>query len=318
MSENELTVRLGNEGKLNALPAVVWNETEVAERLSQMLEAYQGRQYTAQDIKGAKADRAAVNKIEKQLAEAQKAVTDLYKQPVTEFVEKMKHYRAVTKEVSGAIDAQIKSMEQAAKAEKRALLVAVYDAHIGDELRPLISFEKLEDPRWLNASTPQSTAEKELLLRIETCRQEREDLRQMCDLADFAVVDRAYLEHLSIREAMAAHRKLLDVRAAQEQAEQARSQAKAAQAAAPVILRPTQSEQEIRAEAAQRAEDHRVITPEGRLDFSQMNLQQFAQPEPAEAEDPMPYDFRAWLTRADITALKEFFASRNIRYGKVQ
>lgn len=313
MSENELTVRLGNEGKLNALPAVVWNEAEVAERLSQMLEAYQGRQYTAQDIKGAKADRAAVNKIEKQLAEAQKAVTDLYKQPVAEFVEKMRYYRTKTKEVSSAIDAQVKAVEQAAKAEKRALLQAVYDAHIGDELRPLIAFEALEDPRWLNASTAQSTAEKELLLRIETCRREREDLRQMCDPADFAAVDQAYLEHLSIREAMSAHRKLLDVRAAQEQAEQARRQAKAARAAAPVILRPTQQERDIRTEAAQRAEDHRIITEEGRLDFSQMDLQQFA----AE-EEPQPYDFRAWLTQADIIALKEFFASRNIRYGKAQ
>ena len=313
MSMNDLTVRLGNEGKLLALPAVVWNEEEVAANLAEMLEAYQGRQYTAEEIKGAKADRAAVNKIEKQLAEAQKAVTDLYKQPVAEFTEKMKHYRAKTKEVAKAIDDQVKAVEQAAKEEKRALLEAVYNAHIGDELRPLIPFEALEDPRWLNASTPQSTAEKELLTRIETCRQEREMLRDMCG-EDFAQIDGVYLERLSIRDAMAAHKRLLDMREAQAAAEEARRQAKAAQAAAPVILRPSQAEQEIRASAAQRAEDHRIITPEGRLDFSQMDLQQFAAP----AEEPMPYDFRAWLTRADIAALKEFFASRGIRYGKAQ
>lgn len=314
MSRNELTVRLGNEGKLNALPSVVWNEEEVAANLAEMLEAYQGRQYTAEEIKGAKADRAAVNKIEKMLADAQKEVTDRYKQPVTEFVEKMKIYRAKTKEVAKAIDDQIKAVEQAAKADKRAKLVEVYDANIGDELRPLIPFEKLEDPHWLNASTSQSSAEKELLTRIETCRQERESLREMCDPADFAAVDQAYLRRLSIREAIAAHRELVDMRAAQEQAEQARQEAAAAMAAAPVILRPTEHEREIRARAAQRAEEHRIITPEGRLDFSQMDLQQFADP----AEEPLPYDFRAWLTQADITALKEFFASRNIRYGKVQ
>lgn len=313
MSMNELTVRLGNEGKLNDLPAVVWNEEEVAANLAEMLEAYQGRQYTEADIKGAKADRAAVNKIEKQLADAQKAVTDRYKQPVTEFVEKMKHYRAMTKEVAKAIDDQVKAVEQAVKADKRAKLVEVYDANIGDELRLLIPFEKLEDPRWLNASAALGTVQKELLIRIETCRQERETLRDMCG-DDFEQIDRVYLESLSIRDAMAAYKHLQDTRAAQAAAEQAREQAKAAEAAAPVILRPSQEQQQIRDEAAQRAEDHRIITPEGRLDFSQMNLQQFSQP----AEEPMPYDFRAWLTRSDIAALKQFFESRGIRYGKVK
>ena len=313
MSMNELTVRLGNEGKLNDLPAVVWNEEEVAANLAEMLEAYQGRQYTEADIKGAKADRAAVNKIERMLADAQKEVTDRYKQPVAEFVEKMKIYRAKTKEVAKAIDDQIKAVEQAAKADKRAKLVEVYDANIGDELKLLIPFEKLEDPRWLNASAALGTVQKELLTRIETCRQERETLRDMCG-EDFEQIDRVYLEKLSIRDAMAAYKHLQDTRAAQAAAEQAREQAKAAEAAAPVILRPSKEQQEIQDEAAQRAEAHRIITPEGRLDFSQMNLQQFSQP----AEEPMPYDFRAWLTRADITALKAFFESRGIRYGKVK
>ncbi len=313
MSVNELTVRLGNEGKLLALPAVVWNEEEVAQRLEEMLAAYQGRQYTAGEIKGAKADRAAVNKIEKMLADAQREVTALYKEPVAEFSEKMKLYREKTKQVSAAIDAQIKAVEQAAREDKRSALQAVYAAGIGDELKLLVPFEKLEDPRWLNASTPMATAQKELLTRIETCRQERETLRDLCG-DDFAEIDRVYLERLSIREAMAAHKRLLDTRAAQAAAEQARRQAKAAAAAAPVILRPTQTEREIRSEAAQRAADNQIITGEGRLDFSQMNLQQFAQP----AEEPKPYDFRAWLTRADITALKAFFESRSIRYGKVQ
>ena len=313
MSMNELTVRLGNEGKLNDLPAVIWNEEEVAANLAEMLEAYQGRQYTEADIKGAKADRAAVNKIEKQLADAQKAVTDRYKQPVTEFVEKMKHYRAMTKEVAKAIDDQVKAVEQAVKADKRAKLEEVYDANIGDELRLLIPFEKLEDPHWLNASAAFSTVQKELLTRIETCRQEREMLRDMCG-EDFEQMDRVYLEGLSIRDAMTAYKHLQDTRAAQAAAEEAREQAREAQAAAPVILRPSQAEQEIRDEAAQRAESHRIITPEGRLDFSQMNLQQFSQP----AEEPMPYDFRAWLTKSDISALKQFFESRGIRYGKVK
>lgn len=309
----ELTVRLLGESAAPALPAVCWNEEEVAAALDDMLSAYQGRQYTADEIKHAKADRASVNKIEKQLAEAQKRVTELYRAPVEDFASAMKQYRAKTKAVAAAIDTQIKAAEQAAREDKRRIFEDVYAGAIGGELAQLIPLEKLLDEKWLNASAAVGPAKQELLARIETCRAELETLRSACG-EDFAAAEQVYLKHLSIRDALAEHQRLQQLRAAQQRAEQARQAERAALAASPIIPQPGEEQRTARAEGAQRAAANQCITPDGRLDFS---LQHFAAQEP-QAEPPKPYDFRAWLTRQDVQALKEFFAARGIRYGKVK
>ena len=67
---NELTVRVEHP----ELPAIRWNEAEVQQNLTEMLAAYTGRVYTPESIKDAKADRAAVNKLDKQLADAEPGV----------------------------------------------------------------------------------------------------------------------------------------------------------------------------------------------------------------------------------------------------
>lgn len=62
--QEELTVRVEHP----ELPAIRWNEAEVQQNLTEMLAAYTGRVYTPETIKDAKADRAAVNKLDKQLS----------------------------------------------------------------------------------------------------------------------------------------------------------------------------------------------------------------------------------------------------------
>lgn len=316
----ELTVRLLGDSAAPRLPAVVWNEAEVMAALDGKLAAYQGRQYTEAEIKHAREDRAEVNRIEKQLAEAQKRVTDLYRQPVADFTAKVKLCREKTKQVSAAIDAQIKAVEQARRQEKREQFRQIYAGAAAGELAALIPFEKLLDERWLNASAAFGPARDELLTRIETCRAELETLRRTCG-EDFPAVERAYLQSLSVREGLAEFQRLQDARAAQRRAEQARQAEAAAAAAAPIILRPTEEQQAIRAEGERRARANQAITADGRLDFS---LQQFGRQDGGAQEDAAAgpprawYNFGAWLTGDDIAALREFFASRGIRYGKAK
>lgn len=62
---NELTVRVERP----VIPAMRWNKDEVQKNLDELLAAYTGRVYTPEAVKDAKADRAAVNKWEKQLGE---------------------------------------------------------------------------------------------------------------------------------------------------------------------------------------------------------------------------------------------------------
>lgn len=298
--QGDLTVRLAEQSAV-VLPPIVWNEDEVSAALDEMLASYKGRQYTPEDIKGAKADRAAVNRIEKQLAAAQKAVTDLYKQPVEDFAAKMRLYRAKTKEVSDAINDQVRAVEQAQRAEKMDALAAVYRENASAEIKELIPFERLADERWGNASFSAAEARREMLARIETCKAELDTLRKMCG-EDFPAVERVYLSNLSIHSAISEYNRICEMRKAQAAAEAARRAEQAEREAAPIIMPPTQEQREARAEGARRAETNAVITEDGRIDFS---------------AEKRPYDFRCWMDAADIAALKEFFKIRGIRYGRV-
>lgn len=83
---NELTVRVEHP----ELPAIRWNEAEVQQNLTEMLAAYTGRIYTPDTIKDAKADRAAVNKLDKQLSDAARSAKAFYMKPLEEFLQSAK------------------------------------------------------------------------------------------------------------------------------------------------------------------------------------------------------------------------------------
>ena len=147
---NELTVRVQNP----VIPAMSWNKDEVQQNLDEMLAAYTGRVYTPESIKGAKDDRAKINNWDKQLGAAVTAAKKIYLKPLEDFQADIKTMREQCKKVSGAIDEQVKAVEQAEKDEKASTLKLVYRDCIG-ELEPLISFERLLDTHWLNKTFDQ-------------------------------------------------------------------------------------------------------------------------------------------------------------------
>lgn len=143
--ENELTVRVERP----AIPAMSWNKDEVERNIDEMLAAYKGRVYTPESIKSAKEDRAKVNGWDKQLGAAATAAKKLYMKPLEDFQQSIKEMQSKCKEISGAIDAQVKAVEAAEKEEKASTLRLIYRDNIG-ELETLIPFERLLDNRWLN------------------------------------------------------------------------------------------------------------------------------------------------------------------------
>lgn len=139
---NELTVRVEHP----VIPAMNWNKDEVQKNLDELLASYTGRVYTPESIKDAKADRAAVNKWDKQLAAALTAAKRLYTDPLEDFQKSIREMQAQCKKISGAIDQQVKAVEQAQREEKASTLRLVYRDCIG-ELEPLISFDRLLVPQ---------------------------------------------------------------------------------------------------------------------------------------------------------------------------
>lgn len=301
---NELVVRVERP----ELPALRWNQSEVQQNLDEMLAAYTGRVYTPESIKDAKADRAAVNKLDKQLGEATASVKAYYSSAYIEFETAVKQMRSQCKAVSGAIDAQVKAVEQAEREEKQAALRLVYEDCIG-ELHELIPLERLMVPQWLNKTYDLAKASRELRKSVETRREELRLIRQTCGTdAENCIVD--YLKELDINAALREYNRRMTALEAQRRAEAERQAAEAARAAAPVILPPSEEERQIRAEAAAEAQANTFITASGRLDCEV--LQKFAEPQRKR------YRFWVEFTAEDIKWFKQGATQRGIPYGSIR
>ena len=307
---NELTVRVEHP----ELPAIRWNESEVQQNLTEMLAAYTGRVYTPDTIKDAKADRAAVNKLDKQLSDAARSAKAFYMKPLEEFLQSTKQMQTQCKAVSGAIDQQVKAVEEAERQDKQDALQAVYADCIG-ELRELIPFDRLLVPQWLNKTYDLAKAGRELRKSVETRREELKLIRENCG-KDAEACTTEYLRDLNLNAALMEHSRRQNARDAQRRAEAERQAAERVRAAAPVVVPPTEEERQIKAEAAQEAQANATITPDGRLDFGM--LQRFA--EPAQPEEPARKKYSFWVefTREDIAWFKQGAAERGFRYGSIR
>lgn len=308
--QEELTVRVEHP----ELPAIRWNEAEVQQNLTEMLAAYTGRVYTPETIKDAKADRAAVNKLDKQLSDAARSAKAFYMKPLEEFLQSAKQMQGQCKAVSGAIDQQVKAVEEAERQDKADALRTVYADCIG-ELREMIPFDRLLVPQWLNKTYDLAKASRELRKSVETRREELRLIRENCG-EDTEACTTEYLRELNLNAALVEHSRRQNARYAQRRAEAEIMAAERAQATAPVIIPPTEEERQIAAEAVQTAQANAAITPDGRLDFSM--LQKFA--EPAQSGTPARKQYRFWVefTREDIAWFKQGAAERGFRYGSIK
>jgi hypothetical protein len=306
---NELTVRVQNP----VIPAMIWNKDEVQQNLDEMLAAYTGLVYTPESIKGAKDDRAKINNWDKQLGAAVTAAKKIYLKPLEDFQADIKVMREQCKKVSGAIDEQVKAVEQAEKDEKASTLKLVYRDCIG-ELEPMIPFERLLDTHWLNKTFDLAEAKKALCKAIEGIRSDLDFIRENCG-EDAEPCTTEYLHNLSVNEAVREHTRREKSRAAQREAEAAREAAERARRAAPVIVPPTAEEREMRAQAAAATQAAAFITPDGRLDVEAMQTMAAAQPStPARKK----YYFWVEFSSEDIKWFRQAAKERGFRFGSIE
>ena len=307
---NELvTVRV----EVPDIPKPELNLDEIQKNVDSLLADYTGRVYTSEEIGGAKKDRARLNGWEKDLASAQKAIKDHYMNVIQPDLDRMSQIRSQIKACSVAIDRQVKAVETAEKEEKRQALELIYHDAAGEDLAPLISFEQVLEPRWLNKTFSLEAASRDLRKILEQRREELRIIRTTCG-EDAEACTTEYLRSLSLNAALNEYQRRKDSRARQQAAEAARRNAEAARAVAPVILPPSQEERKIRTEAAQAAQASAFVTGDGRLDTDL--LQTFAHPQ----DEPERRRYRFWVefTQDDIDWFKQSAAERGFRFGTIK
>jgi len=166
---------MGNS--LETLPKTIdFNFEELKGQLAESLALYTGLVVTEDGIKGAKEDRAKLNKLREALENKRKEVKRECMAPYTDF-------EAKVKELVGLIDQ-----------------LEIYEETVG-ELRALLPFEKLWQDTWYNTSVTMKKVREAIVAAEDKAASDLEVLATV--ESEFAeAVKIKYLEHLDLNEAL--------------------------------------------------------------------------------------------------------------------
>lgn len=186
---------------LSALPQTIdFNFETMKAELDTKLEHYRNLVVTEESIKGAKEDRAALNKLSAAIDARRKDIKAQCLAPYSTFEAKCKELTGMIDQASRSIDQQVKSFEEQEKQEKRK---AIYDAYleIAGGLARLVPFEKLMDKKWLNKTVSLNSAISDLTSRVDSIRKDTDTICNMNLTHEVPVLSR-YYETLDLSAAM--------------------------------------------------------------------------------------------------------------------
>lgn len=186
----------------NYLPKQIdFNYDQLKSELSERLEHYNNLAVTEDGIKDAKKDKASLNKLKTALDDRRKEVKKECLAPYEDFEAKVKELISMVDEPVKAIDKQIKAFDDAKKIEKQVQIKAFYSKNIG-ELVSLLPFEKIENPRWMNATYKMSDIEEEITNSIFKVKNNIGIIKAMKTGCEQQMLDK-YLQTLDMSTAMA-------------------------------------------------------------------------------------------------------------------
>lgn len=275
-------------------PEVIqFNYEELKAEITSKVEMYKNLVYTGSDqIKDAKADRAALNKLIKAMSDERIRIKKDCLKPYEEFERKIKELTDIVNEPVQLIDKQIKEYEQTLKEEKREEIEALFET-IG--FQAFVKLEMIWDEKWLNASVSMKSIEEKMRERMYQISTDLLTLNRLSEYAFEAVA--VYKETLDMNRSIAEAQRMSEIAKqkaeveAQKKAEEERRAKEVEEKKvyeAPVIIPEPVSDQD------QQAPEHMVTEPE-----------------------KMEVRFAALLTTEDALALKEFFQSRNIEFRAI-
>ncbi len=281
MSELALVMKTPVEQLIPAMLA--WNNTELMTRVEATLKQYQGLTYASEQIGEAKKDKAALNAFIKALNDERIRIGKVYTAPYDRFKAEVDEVIAKVKETVGEIDAQVTAHDQAVKEKKQTEILAYFENVIG-EFAGLIPYERIHNPKWLNASIRMPAIQADIDKVIAGARNAVVAIEALHS-EDEETLKAYYFRNLDLGAALTENERLKQERArvaglkAKKEAETART----APAAAPMIA----PAEEVQPAAA------------------------------PEAPKLIPLDFHVEVTLEQAKALQRFLVENNIKYSKL-
>ncbi len=267
---------------------IKWNNTELMEQVAAKLARFEGITYTEEQIGIAKKEKASLNAFIKALNDERIRIGKVYTEPINKFKGEVDEVISRVKSVVEGIDVQLKAYEETRVAEKQRKILDYFKSVIGD-FSGLIPYERIHNPKWLNASVREAAVFAEID-KIITDATSAITAIEALHSEDEPTLKAYYFRTLDLGAALMEHDRLKTERAriaemkARKEAE-ARARAEAEAKSAPPVM------------------DAEPI-PET--------------PVPAASAPALTtLDFRVEATVEQLKALREFLISNNIKFYKI-
>lgn len=276
---------------------LAFNYEELKAELQERLEYYNGLVVTEDTIKQGKEERAALNKFKGAIDTYRKDVKKRYMAPYNDFEHKVKDLTGLIDEPINAIDKQLAVFEEQRKAAKQSDIETAYDKLVPEDLRDIIPLDRIQDKKWLNATTSLKKVEEDIAERI---KRTEADLLALDTVPDEyrAGVHAKYIDTLDITLAM----NHMNAQIKAEEAFKARQEEEKRR-----LEQQAQAEKNL-AEIAQQEANKRLAAQEEKA-------QEIEFPDPAEKKYPLRLAFN--LTIKEANTLKQFLTDNNIEYHKI-
>ncbi|MBR2474812.1 MAG: DUF1351 domain-containing protein [Clostridia bacterium] len=278
------------------VPALLkWNNTELLEAVTETLKQYEGVTYTDKQISVAKADKAQLNAFIKALNDERIRIGKVYTAPLDKFKGEVDEVISKVKEVVSQISDQLDEYEIIRQQKKEAEIHAYFDSASGD-FADLIPYERIRNPKWLNATAKQKVIEAEIDKIFEDARAAMAAIEALRS-EDEPLIKAYYFRTLDLGAALMENDRLKQerIRVAELKARQ-------------------EAEAQAKAEAAKIAAEERPQA-EVAKETSEMPTSKI------QAENAIPelikLDFHIEATIEQLKALKAFLVENNIKYSKI-
>lgn len=328
----ELSLVIKNPAEGEFLKHIEWNKEQFMELVASMTEQYEGMTYTDEQIKIAKSDRATLNAMKKAISDRRIQVKKAVMEPYTKFEAEVAEVVALIDKPIAMIDSQIKEYDERVKNEKKQALKEYFE-EIASDLEGVLTFDRVFDQRYLNATVSLNKAKTDIKSKVEKVELDLNTLNSLD--AEYRMFARdVYVRTLDMSQAMAEISRLQELKKQEE--ERIRQQEEAARKAAEVeaeenasetaesVSEPEENEQ-ISEESVTKPDENVsneaesvIKTEESESPAASIDVPDTSAEAPEEDTKQYKASFTVYGTKAEIMGLKQYMIEHKIKFGKVE
>lgn len=283
------------------LTHITWNKDELKQFVLQKTADYQNVVYTEDALKGAKADRAYLNKLKKAISDRRIEVKKAIMAPYDEFEADVKEILMLIEKPIDAIDTQIKAYETQQKEARKQALKDHYDTAYSESFRSMVPFEKILTDKMLLSSKSEKKAISELDAVEQKINTDLVTIDMGVEERDRTYAHQRYLDTFDVGAVFREIHALAERRKQEEAARLAQMAQNAPEEPQAITSSPERTERQI---------DVVVDAQEG--------VSHETSPEvpwmPETEEKIYVSHFAAYGTKTQLYALRDFMVSNNIRF----